>query len=87
MTDTLDRPIEAESRLRQRNQITVPDAIVQALDAELDDILLWETDPAQAGVVRVHVLPRTFAGSMTGTFGTTDETLEFVREERAAWRE
>jgi hypothetical protein len=87
MTDVLDRPIAAESRLRQRNQITVPETIVRALDAEPDDTLVWEADPAQPGVVRVQVLPRTFAASMTGVFGTTEQVLDFVRGERAAWGE
>jgi hypothetical protein len=87
MTDVIERPIEAESRLRQRNQITVPEAIVRVLDAEPDDTLVWEADPAQPGVVRVQLLPRTFAASMTGVFGTTDQVLEFVRGERAAWGE
>ena len=83
----MSRPIEAESRLRQKNQVTVPEPIVRVLDAAPDDMLLWEADPAQRGVARVQVIPRDFAGSMTGTFGTTDEVLKFVREERAAWGE
>lgn len=87
MTDILDRPVEGESRLRQKNQVTVPDAIVRALDVAPDDTLLWEADPAQPGVAHVHVLPHDFAGSMTGVFGTTEEVLEFVRAERAAWGE
>ena len=51
------------------------------------DRLLFEIDPAEPGVVRLRVLPRDFAGSMTGVFGTTDETLAFVRGERDAWGE
>jgi len=87
MTQVLDRPVEAESRLRQRNQITVPEVIVRVLDAAPDDTLIWEVDPSQPGVARVQVLPRTFAASMTGVFGTTNEFLEFVRGERAAWED
>ena len=37
--EVLDRPIEAGARLRQKNQLTVPEPIVRALDAALDDIL------------------------------------------------
>ena len=83
----IDRPIEAEARLRQKNQLTVPEPIVRALDAALDDILVFETDPAEPGVARVRLLPREFAGSLTGVFGTSEETLEYVRGERAAWGE
>jgi hypothetical protein len=83
----LDRHIEVDARLRQKNQLTLPEPVARALDARLDDRLLFEIDPAEPGVVRLRVLPRDFAGSMTGVFGTTDETLAFVRGERDAWGE
>lgn len=83
--DVLDRPIEAEARLRRKNQLTMPEPIARALDAAPDDVLVFETDPAEPGVARVRVLPREFAGSLTGVFGTAEETLEYVRGERAAW--
>lgn len=85
--DVVGRPIEAEARLRQKNQITMPEPIVRALDAAPDDILVFETDPADPGVAHVRVLPRDFAGSLTGVFGTSEETLEFVRSEHASWGE
>ena len=81
----LDRPIEAEARLRRKNQLTMPHPIVRALEAHPDDVLVFETDPAEPGVARVRLLPRDFAGSLTGVFGTTEETLEYVRGERGAW--
>ncbi len=81
----LDRPIEAQARLRNKNQITLPDAIARALDASTDDVLLFEVDPNEPGVATARVLPRDFAGSLTGIFGTTEETLAAVRGERDAW--
>lgn len=81
----LDRPVEIDARLRRKNQLTLPEPVARALDARPDDRLLFEIDPTDPGVVRVRVLPRDFAGSMTGVFGTTDETLAFVRGERDAW--
>jgi hypothetical protein len=83
----LDRPIAAEARLRHKNQLTLPEPIARALEAQSDDVLLFEADPAEPGVVRARRLPRDFAGSLTGMFGTTDETLAFVRGERDAWGE
>ena len=85
--EVLDRPIEAEARLRQKNQLTLPEPIVRALDAAPDDIVVFEADPAEPGVARVRLLPREFAGSLTGVFGTSEETLEYVRGERTAWGE
>ncbi len=71
----------------RRSSSALPDPVARALDARVDDRLLFEIDPAEPGVVRLRVLPRDFAGSMTGVFGTTDETLAFVRGERDAWGE
>ena len=85
--EVLDRPIEAEARLRRKNQLTVPEAIVRALDAAPDDILVFEANPAEPGVAHVHLVPRDFAGSLTGIFGTSEEVLAYVRSERAAWSE
>ncbi len=81
----IGRPVEVDARLRYKNQLTLPEAVARALDARPDDQLLFEIDPADPGVVHLRVLPRDFAGSMTGVFGTTDETLAFVRGERDAW--
>jgi hypothetical protein len=83
----LDRPIEAEARLRQKNQLTLPDAIVRALDAAPDDIIVFEADPGEPGVAHLHLVPRDFAGSLTGVYGTSEEVLAFVRGEREAWGE
>lgn len=82
-----DRPVEAEARLRAKNQITLPEAIVRALEAAPDDVIVFETDPAQPGVAHLHLVPRDFAGSLTGVYGTSDDVLAFVRGERAAWGE
>ena len=87
MTLQAERPIEAEARLRPKNQVTMPEPILRALDATVDDTLLFETDPDEPGVVHVRVLPRTFAGSMREVYGTTEELLTFLREEHAAWGE
>lgn len=83
----LARPVEAEARLRHKNQLTLPEAIARALKAEPDDTLVFETDPAQPRVAHIHVVPRALAGSLTGMYGTSQDVLDFVREERAAWSE
>ena len=69
---TTTGPIEADARLRAKNQITVPDAIVRALGAGPDDVLAFEVDPAEPGVAHIRLMPRDFAGSLTGVFGTSE---------------
>lgn len=85
MAPIAGRIVEAEARLRAKNQLTLPGPIAEALDARPDDVLVFEADPALPGHAHVHVVPRDFAGSLTGTYGTSDEVLAFIREERSAW--
>ena len=85
MTEVLPRPVEAEARLRAKNQLTLPDRIADALDAHPDDVLVFETDPSEPGVAHIHLVRSGFAGSLTGIYGTTDDVKAFLREERAAW--
>ena len=49
--------------------------------------VVFEADAGEPGVARLHLLPRTFAGSLTGVYGTSEEVLAYVRGERAAWGE
>ena len=67
MTEAIARPIEAEARIRAKNQVTLPDRIAEAMDARQDDVLIFETDPNQPGVAVVHLVRRGFAGALTGT--------------------
>lgn len=85
MTSKLNRPIAAEARLRAKNQLTLPEPIVDAFQARPGDVLVFEADPRQPGVAQVYVVHSEFAGSMTGTYGTTDDVLAFIRDEHAAW--
>ena len=81
------RSIEADARLRAKNQLTLPEPIVEALGAEPNDVLVFEIDPARPDVALVHLVRAGFAGAMTGVYGTTDDVKSFVREEHAAWGE
>ena len=85
MAHTMDRPVEAQARLRAKNQLTLPEGIAEALDAHQEDVLLFETDPAEPGTARIRLMPRGFAGAMTGAYGTTEDVKTYLREERAAW--
>ena len=81
------RPIEADARLRAKNQLTLPEPIAEALGAEPNDVLVFEIHPTQPDVASVHLVRAGFAGALTGTYGTTDEVKAFIREEHAAWGE
>lgn len=84
---TAKRPIEADARLRAKNQLTLPEPIAAALGAEPNDVLVFELDPARPDVALVHLVRAGFAGALTSTYGTTDDVKAFIREEHAAWGE
>jgi bifunctional DNA-binding transcriptional regulator/antitoxin component of YhaV-PrlF toxin-antitoxin module len=78
-------PVAAEARLRARFQLTLPEPVALALAARPDDRLIFEADPAEPGVVRLRKARATWAGAAAGAFGTDEEVLAFLREERASW--
>jgi len=79
--------ITGEARLRPKNQLTLPEPIVEAFEARPDDMLVFEADPRQPRTATVRLIPREFAGALTGVYGTTGEVKAFLREEHAAWDE
>lgn len=79
------RAFAVEARVRARFQVTLPEPVADALAAGPDDRLLFEADPAEPGVVRVRKARASWAGAAAGVFGSDDEVLAFLREERASW--
>lgn len=79
------RAFSVEARVRARYQLTLPEVVAVALSAAPDDSLVFEADLDDPGVVRVRKARTTWAGALTGVFGSEDEFAGFVREERASW--
>ena len=77
----------AEARLRLKNQVTVPEPIIDELGVEPNDTLVFEADPDRPGTATIRRLPDTFAGALTGIYGSADEVKAFLREEHAGWEE
>lgn len=74
-----------EARVRARFQVTLPEPVAAALAAGPEDQLVFEADPADPGVVRVRKARTTWAGALTGVFGSDEEVLAFLHQERASW--
>lgn len=78
-------PTDAIVQLRDRNQLTLPDRLASAIGAKVGDDLLLEHDDATPGVVRVRLLPRSFAGIAGDLYGTAEQRATYIAEERASW--
>ena len=81
-----------ETTITGKNQITLPAESVRQLGWAKGDRLL--VDVIDVGGLQMMVLLRhldnwaeTFAGRLTGVFGTHEETLRYLEEERRSWGE
>ena len=77
MTDVV-----ANARLRSRNQLTLPDPIVQAAGLEEGATFVVEIDPADPDVVRLRRVRASYAGALKGLY---EPTSEYLKGERSGW--
>lgn len=81
-------PIQAEGELREKNQLTLPKAIVQALNLRPGDrLVLRVQDDDGAGRIVMYPLQASYAGALKGLYGTPEEVAAFIRAENEAWGE
>jgi bifunctional DNA-binding transcriptional regulator/antitoxin component of YhaV-PrlF toxin-antitoxin module len=69
-------------RLRPKNQVTIPDAIVQAAGASVGDEFLVTV---QGGTIRLDRVLHSYRGVLKGVWGPN--WLEELRAERDQWTE
>lgn len=69
----------AEARLRERNQVTIPDAIVREAGLQPGDTFIVELD-SEHRTIRMRRIPTSFAGALTGVYGDTKRYLETERD-------
>jgi bifunctional DNA-binding transcriptional regulator/antitoxin component of YhaV-PrlF toxin-antitoxin module len=74
--------VTAEARLRERNQITIPDAIVRAAGIEPGETFVVELEPGEPDMVRLRRVRTSYAGALTGLYG---DVATYLDEERASW--
>ena len=77
--------IELEVCLRQKNQITLPEAVVRRLGLQTGDRLVIEVPESDPDRLEMRPIRRSYAGLLDGVYGTDEEALEYVRAERASW--
>ncbi len=75
--------VAVQARLRARNQLTLPDPVVQAAGIVEGDQFVVELDPGDPDVVRLHRIRASYAGALRGVFGDIDE---YIESERSSWR-
>lgn len=74
--------ISARARVRARNQITIPERIVEAADIQEGETLIVELEPSRPDVLRVRRVRESYAGVLPGLYGDAGAYLE---DERGDW--
>ena len=72
------------ARLRARNQLTLPDPIVQAAGLDEGATFVVELDPADPDVVRLRRVRSSYAGALKGQY---EPSAEYLAGDRAGWTE
>ena len=70
----------AEARLRARNQITLPDPVVQAGALAEGERFVVEIDPSDPDTVRLHRIRPSYAGALGALIPDPAATLAEVRQ-------
>ncbi len=77
-------PLEAEVTVREKNQVTIPQAFAERHQIEPGQKLVI-VDSGIDNEFLVRVVPRSYAGTLAGVFGTLEENVAYVRSERGDW--
>jgi bifunctional DNA-binding transcriptional regulator/antitoxin component of YhaV-PrlF toxin-antitoxin module len=75
-------PIRAPARLRSRNQLTLPNDIVEAAGIGEGDAFVVELEASDPDVVILRRVRTSYAGALSGMYAPVDE---YIEGERAAW--
>ena len=74
--------VTAEARLRARNQLTLPEPVVQAAGILEGDRFVVEVAPGDPDTVRLHRIRPSYAGALRDVYGSATDYLD---EERQSW--
>jgi hypothetical protein len=76
------KTVIAEARLRERNQVTIPDTIIRAIAMETGETFVVEYAPSDPDTVLLRRVRHSYAGALRGIYG---EPGVYLEQERAAW--
>jgi hypothetical protein len=70
----------AEARVRERNQLTLPEPVAQAGKVVAGDRFVVEIDPADPDTIRLHRIRDSYAGALRDVYGDSVAALAEARE-------
>jgi hypothetical protein len=82
MSHMTNRSVTAEARLRARNQLTLPELVVQAAGIIEGDRFVVEVAPGDPDTVRLHRIRPSYAGALRDVYG---DATDYLDRERGSW--
>ena len=80
----MPKTVIAEARLRERSQITIPEAIVQAAEIKTGETFVVELEPDRPDTIVFRRVRKSYAGALRGLWGA--DSAAFLEDERNDWR-
>ncbi len=74
--------VSTPARLRARNQITIPEQVIEAAGIEKGESFMVEFEPSDPDVLRLRRVRASYAGALPGLYG---DTRDYLEKERADW--
>ena len=74
--------VTVEARMRARNQITLPEPVVEAAGISEGDRFVVEVAQDDPDTVRLHRIRHSYAGSLREVYG---DPATYLAGERASW--
>jgi bifunctional DNA-binding transcriptional regulator/antitoxin component of YhaV-PrlF toxin-antitoxin module len=74
--------VTAEARMRARNQMTLPEPVVQAAGILEGDRFVVEVTPGDPDTLRLHRIRPSYAGALPDVY---DDAAEYLDAERKSW--
>lgn len=74
--------VTMEARMRARNQLTLPEPVVEAAGITEGDRFVVEVARDDPDTVRLHRIRESYAGALRDVYG---DLSEYVAGERASW--
>ncbi len=68
--------------MRARNQLTLPEPVVEAAGIHEGDRFVVEVAPGDPDTVRLHRIRASYAGALRDVYG---DATEYLEAERASW--
>jgi hypothetical protein len=78
----MNRSVTAEARLRNRNQLTLPELVVKAAGIQEGDRFVVEVAPNDLDTVHLHRIRSSYAGALRNVYG---DVTDYLDAERQSW--